>query len=60
MEYVVLLGNHTWDLVLRPPGTNMVIGKWLFRHKLTSDGSLDRYKAGGSLGFHSVPWSELR
>jgi hypothetical protein len=27
-----------------PPGTNVVIGKCLFRHKLTSDGSLDRYK----------------
>jgi hypothetical protein len=22
----------------------MVTGKWLFRHKLTSNGSLDRYK----------------
>jgi hypothetical protein len=31
--------------VLRTPGTNVVTGNWLFRHKLTSDGSLDRYKA---------------
>jgi hypothetical protein len=31
--------------VLRPPSTNVVTGKWLFRHKLTSNGSLDRYKA---------------
>jgi hypothetical protein len=44
-EYVTLLANHTWDLVLRPSGTNMVTDKWLFRHKLTLDGSLDRYKA---------------
>lgn len=29
----------------RPPDTNVVIGKWIFRHKLTSDGSLERYKA---------------
>ena len=43
-EYVALLANHTWDLVLRTPGINVVTGKWLFRHKLTSDGSLDRYK----------------
>jgi hypothetical protein len=27
-----------------PPSTNVVTEKWLFRHKLTSDGSLDRYK----------------
>jgi hypothetical protein len=44
-EYAALLANHTWDLVSCPPGTNVVIGKWLFRHRLTSDGSLDRYKA---------------
>jgi hypothetical protein len=44
-EYVALLANHTWDLVPPPPGTNVVTGKWLFHHKLTSNGSLDRYKA---------------
>ena len=34
----------------------MVIGKWLFRHKLTSDGSLDRYKARRVLrGFTQRP-----
>ena len=39
-----------------PPGTNVVTGKWLFRHKLTSDGSLDRYKARWVLrGFTQRP-----
>jgi hypothetical protein len=44
-EYAALLANHTWDLVSRPPGINVVTGKWIFRHKLTSDGSLDRDNA---------------
>jgi hypothetical protein len=34
-----------WDLVPRPPGANVVIGKWIFKHKLKADDSLDRYKA---------------
>ena len=34
----------------------MVTGKWLFRHKLTSDGSLNRYKARWVLrGFTQRP-----
>jgi hypothetical protein len=44
-KYVAMLTNHTWDLLSCPPGTNVVTGKWLFHHKLTSDGSLNRYKA---------------
>jgi hypothetical protein len=43
--YIALLANNTWDLVSRPHDTNVVTGKWLFRHKLTLNGSLDRYKA---------------
>ena len=55
-EYAALLANHTWDLVPCPPGTNVVTSKWLFRHKLTSDDSLDRYKARWVLrGFTQRP-----
>jgi hypothetical protein len=55
-EYAALLANHTWDLVSRPPGTNMVTGKWIFHQKLTSNGSLDRYKARWVLrGFTQRP-----
>jgi hypothetical protein len=55
-EYTTLLANHTWDLVPCPPGTNVVTSKWLFHHKLTSDGSLDHYKARWVLrGFTQRP-----
>jgi hypothetical protein len=55
-EYAVLLANHTWDPVAHHPGTNVVTGKWLFRHKLTLAGSLDRYKARWVLrGFTQRP-----
>jgi hypothetical protein len=32
-------------LVSQPPGANVITGKWIFKHKLKADGSLDRYKA---------------
>jgi hypothetical protein len=55
-EYAALLANHTWDLVPHHPGTNVVTGKWLFRHKLTSASSLDRYKVRWVLrGFTQRP-----
>jgi hypothetical protein len=44
-EYDALLFNNTWDLVPRPPGTNIVIDKWIFHHKFRVDGSLDIYEA---------------
>ena len=44
-EYAALVQNHTWDLVPRPPRANVVSGKWVFKHKFKSDGSLERYKA---------------
>jgi hypothetical protein len=44
------------DLTPHPLGINVVTGKWLFCHKLTSDGSLDRYKARWVLrGFTQRP-----
>jgi len=44
-EYKALIDNGTWRLIPRPPGANIVTGKWLFKHKLHSDGSLARHKA---------------
>jgi len=55
-EYDALLTNDTWSLVPRPPGVNLVTGKWIYRHKLLADGLLDRYKARWVLwGFTQRP-----
>ena len=44
-EYTALIRNDTWCLVPCPAGVNVVTEKWIFRHKLNSDGTLARYKA---------------
>ena len=44
-EYKVLIYNGTWRLMPWPPGTNVVIGKWIFKHKYHSDGTLTHHKA---------------
>jgi hypothetical protein len=44
-EYDALLQNHTCDLVPRPRQANIVTGKWIFKHKFSADGTLERYKA---------------
>jgi hypothetical protein len=55
-EYDALLQNHTWDLVPRPRQANVVTGKWIFKHKFSADGTLERYKARWVLrGFTQRP-----
>ncbi|RVW77775.1 Retrovirus-related Pol polyprotein from transposon RE2 [Vitis vinifera] len=44
-EIKALIQNRTWDLVPRPPTTNIVGSKWVFKTKLKEDGTIDRYKA---------------
>jgi hypothetical protein len=44
-EFATLIANNTWDLLPRPVGSSVITGKWIFKHKFNSDGSLERYKA---------------
>ena len=44
-EFDALQRNQTWELVPHPPRANIITGKWVFKHKLRSDGTLERYKA---------------
>ena len=37
--------SKTWELVDRPPDQNVLTCRWLFKSKLNSDGSLNKYKA---------------
>lgn len=55
-EYAAFIKNSTWDLVPRPACTNIISGKWLYRHKFRSDGQLERYKARWvARGFNQQP-----
>ena len=55
-EHVALMKNHTWELVPQPSQANVGTGKWVFKHKFTADGSLERYKAQWVLrGFTQRP-----
>jgi hypothetical protein len=40
-----LITSNTWDLVPCPVGSNVVTGKWIFKCKFNSDGTLEWYKA---------------
>jgi hypothetical protein len=44
-EYRAPISNWTWELVPQPQGSNVITGKWVFKHKLHADGTLDCYKA---------------
>ena len=44
-EYQSLRQHGTWELVSRPPGANVVTGKWVCHNKYHDDGTLERRKA---------------
>ena len=37
--------NHTWELVDLPPGSKSLGCKSIFKRKIKTDGSIDKYKA---------------
>jgi hypothetical protein len=54
-EFKALVDYGTWHLVPRPPHANVVTGKWIYKHKFHSDGSLARHKARWVVRvFHSM------
>jgi hypothetical protein len=40
-EFAAFITNNTWDLIPHPIGSNVVTGKWIFKHKFNSDDSLE-------------------
>uniref|UniRef100_A0A2N9I9N7 CCHC-type domain-containing protein n=1 Tax=Fagus sylvatica TaxID=28930 RepID=A0A2N9I9N7_FAGSY len=44
-EILALQKNHTWVLVPRQSDMNIVGSRWVFKTKLKSDGSIERFKA---------------
>ena len=44
-EIESIMQNHTWELVNLPPGSKPLGCKWIFKRKMKTDGSIDKYKA---------------
>jgi histone deacetylase 1/2 len=44
-EYDALIRNRTWRFVPPREGKNVIDCRWVYKVKLKSDGSIDRYKA---------------
>lgn len=55
-EFNSLIKNKTWSLQDLPLDRKAIEGKWLFKKKLQSDGTVDRYKARYVVrGFKQIP-----
>ena len=44
-EMESIMQNNTWELVNLPPGNKLIGHKWIFKRKLRTDGTIDKYKA---------------
>jgi hypothetical protein len=55
-EYDAMITNNTWDLVPRLVVSNIVTGKFIFKHNFNSSSTLEQYKAHWVLhGFTQRP-----
>jgi len=61
-EFEALIYNDTWQFIPRPPGANIVTGKWIYKHKFNSDSTLAHHKAcwvdGGFSQWHITKYDE--
>ena len=44
-EIESIMHNHTWELVDLPLRSKPLGCKWIFKRKMKTDGSIDKYKA---------------
>lgn len=44
-EFTAFMHNGTWSLIYPKPHMDLVAFKWIFRIKISVDGSVERYKA---------------
>lgn len=44
-EYQALMENKTWTMTMLPAGRKALKNKWVYKIKVKSDGSIERYKA---------------
>ena len=45
LELAALHKNNTWEVVTLSPEKKAISSKWVYKIKLKSDGTLERYKA---------------
>ena len=43
-EYMSIIKNNVWDIVLRPKDKSMVSSKWIYKIKHAVDGSVEMFK----------------
>ena len=44
-EFLSIMKNDIWEVVLRPKGKSVVTSKWIFKIKHGVDGSVEKHKA---------------